>query len=168
MTGFDSKRTAALDKLAEVTEEMGLYKETVSKDEALKLALEALEYRGASTWLKHGIAVAAIKEALAQPAQKSLKEMTEADFDAAHDIGQPAQEPVAHVIVIGDMVSVSTGSSGLKDLFELGNGAPLYTTPPQRPWVGLTDEDELDWEEGGNLKDLVKAIEAKLKEKNTP
>jgi len=37
----------------------------------------------------------------------------------------------------------------------------------QRTWVGLTDEDELDWEEGGNLKDLVKAIEAKLKEKNT-
>ena len=34
-------------------------------------------------------------------------------------------------------------------------------------WTGLTDEDELDWEEGGNLKDLVKAIEAKLKEKNT-
>ena len=33
-------------------------------------------------------------------------------------------------------------------------------------WVGLTDEDEIDWEEGGNLKDLVKAIEAKLKEKN--
>ena len=39
-------------------------------------------------------------------------------------------------------------------------------TPPQRTWVGLTDEDEIDWEEGGNLKDLVKAIEAKLKEKN--
>jgi len=38
---------------------------------------------------------------------------------------------------------------------------------PQRPWVGLTDDDEIDWEEGGNLKDLVKAIEAKLKEKNT-
>jgi len=27
MTGFDSKRTAALDRLAEVTEELGLYKE---------------------------------------------------------------------------------------------------------------------------------------------
>jgi hypothetical protein len=38
---------------------------------------------------------------------------------------------------------------------------------PKRKWVGLTDEDEIDWEEGGNLKDLVKAIEAKLKEKNT-
>ena len=49
------------------------------------------------------------------------------------------------------------------------NTQPLYTTPPapQRTWVGLTDEDDIDWEEGGNLKDLVKAIESKLKEKNT-
>ena len=41
---------------------------------------------------------------------------------------------------------------------------PIYA---QRTWVGLTDEDEIDWEEGGTLKDLVKAIEKKLKEKNT-
>jgi len=41
---------------------------------------------------------------------------------------------------------------------------PIYA---QRTWVGLTDEDELDWEEGGNLKDLVKSIETKLKQKNT-
>jgi len=37
---------------------------------------------------------------------------------------------------------------------------------PPRTWVGLTDDDDIDWEEGGNLKDLVKAIEAKLKQKN--
>ena len=37
----------------------------------------------------------------------------------------------------------------------------------QSTWVGLTDEDEIDWEEDGSLRDLVKAIEAKLKEKNT-
>ena len=42
----------------------------------------------------------------------------------------------------------------------------LKEIKPQREWIGLTDEDELDWEEGGNLKDLVKAIEAKLKQKN--
>ena len=41
-----------------------------------------------------------------------------------------------------------------------------YYEPPQKKWVGLTDEDELDWD-GGDLKSLVKAIEAKLKEKNT-
>jgi hypothetical protein len=33
------------------------------------------------------------------------------------------------------------------------------------PWVGLTDDDELDWDEG-DLRSLVKAIESKLKEKN--
>jgi hypothetical protein len=39
--------------------------------------------------------------------------------------------------------------------------------PPQRPWVGLTDEerDECDW--GQSERDYAKAIEAKLKEKNT-
>jgi hypothetical protein len=42
----------------------------------------------------------------------------------------------------------------------------LYQAMP-RTWVGLTDEDDIDWEDGGNLKDLVKAIEAKLKEKNS-
>ena len=44
---------------------------------------------------------------------------------------------------------------------------PLYMKPQQRTWVGLTDEDDIDWEEGDNLRDLVKAIETKLKEKNT-
>jgi hypothetical protein len=42
--------------------------------------------------------------------------------------------------------------------------AQLHT--PQRTWVGLTDEDDIDWD-GGDLKSLVRAVEAKLKEKNT-
>jgi hypothetical protein len=45
----------------------------------------------------------------------------------------------------------------------LGQVLPLYT---QRTWVGLTDEDDIDWD-GGDLKSLVRAVEAKLKEKNT-
>ena len=38
-----------------------------------------------------------------------------------------------------------------------------------RPWKGLTDEDIalIDWESLKTRKDCVKAIEAKLKEKNT-
>jgi hypothetical protein len=36
----------------------------------------------------------------------------------------------------------------------------------KRTWVGLTDEDEIDWD-GGDLKSLIKAIEAILKDKNT-
>ena len=37
----------------------------------------------------------------------------------------------------------------------------------KKEWVGLTEEDDIDWEEGDTLRDLFKAIEAKLKEKNT-
>ncbi len=58
----------------------------------------------------------------------------------------------------------------LKWGFEKGNPrlkkiAPLYTTPPQRTWAGLTDEEV--WEcYSGQGSVFYKAIEAKLKEKN--
>lgn len=41
----------------------------------------------------------------------------------------------------------------------------LYTTPPQRTLVGLTDEDEIPWD-GIDAKSFAKAIEAKLRSKN--
>ena len=46
---------------------------------------------------------------------------------------------------------------------------PLYTAPPKREWVGLTDEDLIDIGKKyyGNSVDAMLAIEAKLKEKNT-
>jgi hypothetical protein len=49
---------------------------------------------------------------------------------------------------------------------------PLYTTPPQRTWVGLTDEEIEDfvsalWPVGAGAGKLLRAVEAKLKEKNT-
>ena len=37
----------------------------------------------------------------------------------------------------------------------------------RRTWVGLTNEDDIDWDGTGNLKQLVEAVEAKLKEKNS-
>jgi hypothetical protein len=40
------------------------------------------------------------------------------------------------------------------------------STPPQRTWVGLTDDDEIPWD-GVDAKSFAQAIEAKLKEKNT-
>ena len=56
----------------------------------------------------------------------------------------------------------------------VGFNVPLYTAPPQREWKGLTDDeiDELaeanldfNWKDG--VEDFARAIEAKLKEKNT-
>ena len=52
-------------------------------------------------------------------------------------------------------------------------GQPFYTHPPQRTWVGLTDEDLEplcnEWRIvfGSWTYEFAKAIEAKLKEKNT-
>ena len=39
-------------------------------------------------------------------------------------------------------------------------------SPQERPWVGLTDEDLVDCESEEDVR-FVRAIEAKLKEKNT-
>jgi len=62
-------------------------------------------------------------------------------------------------------------SDGWGDLLvdSLPDGTLLYTTPPQRTWVGLTDED-IEQEFGfidELLRDCVQRTEAKLKEKNT-
>jgi hypothetical protein len=49
---------------------------------------------------------------------------------------------------------------------------PLYTTPPQRTWIGLTDEEVNNAIKEKNITPLftyrmiARAIEAKLKEKN--
>ena len=51
---------------------------------------------------------------------------------------------------------------------------PLYSAPPQREWVGLTDEEIQkvvskkwwDWEDLFDIEGFSRAIEAKLKEKN--
>ena len=116
----------------------------MTKDEALKLALEALE--DVCGWRCNAEynpcfqreAITAIKEALAQP----------------------AQEPVALVI---------SGALVKSELPENYTGH-LYTNPPQREWVGLTDEqwqifaDTLECFITRQQKDI---IEAKLKEKNT-
>jgi hypothetical protein len=43
---------------------------------------------------------------------------------------------------------------------------PLYTTPPQRTWVGLTDEEINTAASVQSWKPFAKAIEAKLRSKN--
>ena len=44
----------------------------------------------------------------------------------------------------------------------------MYDIPPQREWVGLTDEEIDKWNIVGHesLREFVRAIEAKLKEQN--
>ena len=115
--GFPAKRAMAADKLQE------------PEREALKLALEALDalclndYSGYEMGKRDthlvDTAITAIKAALAQPAQEPVAWGFMNDAGAIYD----CISPEAH------------------DECEGEYNVPLYTTPPQRPWVGLTEED---------------------------
>ena len=86
------------------------------------------------------------------------------------DIAQPEQEPVAWMDKDGDVLSASiVDGTGLRNI-------PLYTAPPKREWVGLTDESIWDIKMKGRdlecvsrsaLMRFAREIEAASKEKNT-
>lgn len=77
-------------------------------------------------------------------------------------LAQPEQEPVAWITNNGDGW---LRWHRAKD--NNSNSIPLYATPPQRTWIGLTDEEANElWESTDSDWELMKRTEAKLKEKN--
>jgi hypothetical protein len=116
--------------------------EDMTKDEALRLALEALQ----NPWKAgpNGVAdaIIAIKEALAQPEPVKIAHK--------HEWFRTGE------MKVGQMRCISCGTWGQEEM-------------PKRTWVGLTDED-LEAEFGfidELLRDCCYRTEAKLKEKNT-
>ena len=80
-------------------------------------------------------------------------------------LAQPEQEPVADVLIDHEDED-GHAVIWLRD-YALENGRHLlYTTPPQRTWVGLTDEERQDIALEVPI-DAVFITEAKLKDKNT-
>ena len=132
----------------------------MTQTEALRLALEALELHGKQ--YPHMVkgycldAITAIKTALSGEAQTRS-----VDKD----------EPVAWQYRDANDDGTWTAWNGCdKRLTESDwrKVRPLYTTPPQRTWVGLTDEEVADIERNSiTRRQAIRAIEAKLKEKNT-
>ena len=87
-------------------------------------------------------------------------------------LAQPEQEPVAYKYTdkTNPLVFYFTERKG-KDVTQNPDviETALYTAPPKREWVGLTD-DEIDYIFGLAYADdmeLLRTIEAKLKENNT-
>ena len=82
-------------------------------------------------------------------------------------LAQPEQEPVAWCFKesTGNLFGFTTEL--FDDEEQASNLVPLYTAPPQREWVGLTDEERafLAWE-SENGPDCVEMTEFKLWEKN--
>ena len=158
----------------------------MTKDEALKLALECLDgvWRGDYSGNAKEV-ITAIKEALANEALEKMAENARElglDYEPEQD-GQckyctdgcpacdarklPKQKPVAWLSKSGKGLWFHEPDANL-------NATPLYTTPPQRTWVGLTDEEikrlgdlDLDSNYFGLWYDFARAIEAKLRSKNS-
>ena len=99
------------------------------------------------------------------------KQMQSSVDKAVNRMAQPEQEPVAYINIEERKLEwaykyMSWDTPTVVNLPKI----PLYTTPPQRTWVGLTDE-EIDktlkvYEQDYGWISFAKAIEAKLKEKN--
>jgi len=84
---------------------------------------------------------------------------------------QPEQEPVAWMVYTQDGQSAYV-TDNPTDIQELQQSLPLYTTPPQREWQSLTDDEikEIIGSYSGPIKgytrELFDKIDAKLREKN--
>jgi hypothetical protein len=133
----------------------------------MQQALDALD---AYSWEQVQVAANALRDRLAQPKTPDVTtDVTPYVIDCprcGHCCPQPEQEPVAWAnkddLQNFDM-RVRTGGG-------VYHTVPLYTTPPQRPWVGLTMLDMAELRRNGlhAISDKhFRAIEAKIKEKNT-
>jgi hypothetical protein len=128
-------------------------------------------------------AITVLRQALVDAddtSQKRVDEMVKTEHDRAVELGQAyergwnaalaQQEPVAWLSTdcIGERYLCFTKPKDNDPV------QPLYTTPPKREWVGLTDEEIQkvvskkwwDWEDLFDIEGFSRAIEAKLKEKN--
>ena len=138
--------------------------------EVLKLALEALTYLYAETTAYEDDlidkAIIAIKEALAQPEQEPVELATREYFYFELD---------RRVERIRKEMEIKTVTMRCKDydvaltIIDMHFGHVFVgqvSTPPKRPWVGLTDEEIEDCMEM-SIQKTCRAIEAALRSKNT-
>ena len=136
--------------------------------ETLKLALEALE-----------VANSCVDGYYIPKGKTQLPEVEEAITAIKKVLAQPEQEPVEWPRTMErgalvqwlhfEMVQHTLDEGTIDKLIEDAQAIPA--TPPQRTWVGLTDE-EIDtlWQNTSpyyDHQDFARAIETKLKERNT-
>jgi hypothetical protein len=158
----------------------------MTKDEALKMALEVMRNQGDVSVDEWIATEKAIKEALANEALDKMAENArelgldyepeqdwiereravgyrEGHQNALKQMAQPEQEPVAW--------AKFSAKGNIIDLLSEPDDdyTPLYTTPPQRTWVGIDVEDYIKALELCDFdKDAAfEFFETKLKEKNT-
>jgi len=116
-------------------------------------------------------AITAIKSALANEAlERKAENARELGLD--YEPLEAKDEPVAWMYEVNHAHTCLDLFEPPDDAYDEGTLYPLYTTPPQRTWVGLTDEEivlivaECSASHQHTDIHFARAIEAKLKEKN--
>ena len=135
------------------------HKRSSMSREAMQMALEALElYQSKSSVQMFDDAVKALRQAL-ETEQKPF------EYWNAVEGWVKIDEVREHFDAVGCATIYKSAGEGR---------TPLYTAPPKKEWVGLTDDEVseiIDREIGFNScwgpeEAFARAIEAKLKEKN--
>jgi hypothetical protein len=172
MTGYNSKRQMAQDKVAQPAQEPVMQE----KIHALKPMLEALRIKQVVSFSESQnlLVEVANKSGMLPPAFEisgnqwcALVNLAVARFGNNALLVQPSQEPVAKVLLTETLGLPVMQWLDLNRQFDFKGGEYLYTAPQQRPWVRLT-EDEL-FHIGvatGLERAAAHMIESKLKEKN--
>jgi hypothetical protein len=132
--------------------------------EAANMALEALEeaqdcvrtnYLPGHYWEKE---IEELRRALAQPEQEPVAWM----LHYTDEGGVPMRETFYSKDHMEFHKSHNEAHRGLKCQV-----TPLYTVPPKKEWVGLTEADIYELMENEDEFEFARAIEAQLKQRNT-
>ena len=149
--------------------------------EAMKLALEALEYFSDTSPTMAGKAhaedaITALRQAIAEAEKQEPVEMPPIKFSQVADGIEVGYDLFGGVDIRlgGEFVYVHINYNykytDNATRTHLANSiVELLTNKPQREWVGLTKEEvkEISFANRPYVVDMVVALEAKLKEKNT-
>ena len=128
-------------------------------------AFEAIERRQGGFHAKQNMAMHKTQDQHICRHYKQWQHCHICDLEAQVEaLAQPAQEPVGEIRAssYGNYPVVVWVNGYVEKI-----GDKFYTTPPQREWVGLTDEDRYEFAAAQyGWEDLLIAAEAKLKERN--
>ena len=116
--------------------------------------------------------IGALSNTAREMASMTIRLLYKENEDLRAKLSEPKPEPVAYIDVETRNLSWAKLTRWETPTVVKMDKVPLYTAPPKKEWVGLTNEEiedirlEYHYADGAVKVGYERAIEAKLKEKN--